>query len=304
MVDVDSSQVAPPGTEPAPAMPSSRNWAPLAESALKQAGLAAAVLYGVVSLGYRAFYDQLGVRPEEVGVDRAHIITQAAVALAIILGLASAIGLIGDLFFVPVCYRCGRVWHWIHRPPNVSPPRLPDARSFRPVATAWMAGLIVLPAAVATFLLYVDVPSAAINDGTHSARFIAWSGLVVLVWAAWRRRRARRHPRIQYKMWVALAALLGVVALLIASDEVGGAQARYLQDNGELDGTADAPGSLISFTAPCVEVTAVGQAPVPSARDRVLLLGSASSIDVIWDTTSHQVIRVPTSSVVLRSCQN
>jgi hypothetical protein len=37
----------------------------LGDSAVKQAGLAAAVLYGVFDLGYRAFYAHFGVRVED-----------------------------------------------------------------------------------------------------------------------------------------------------------------------------------------------------------------------------------------------
>jgi len=155
---------------------------------------------------------------------------------------------------------------------------------------------------IAIYMLYVAVPIASTDAGTKGGRALAAAGLLLVALAAARWRLARRDPRIQYKAWAVLAALFGVVALLVASGEMGRAQARYLIKYGHLSSTADAPASLIAITATCVQATALAQAPMPPPSDRLLLLGSSAGIEVVWDVATRQIIRLPIASSILRSC--
>src|SRR4051794_21672424 len=67
---------------------------PELDSVAKLLALLGIVLYGALFLAYWAFYDRLGVSPEEVGVDNLFILSRSLgfVAFALLLGAITWVG--------------------------------------------------------------------------------------------------------------------------------------------------------------------------------------------------------------------
>jgi hypothetical protein len=279
-----------------------RRWSRLAESAAQQAGLAGAVVYVVVHLSYSAFYDNLGLRPEEVGVDRAQVITQAAVFLISILASAGAVALGGDLFFRWLgrgLATLGRSLHLRAPAPIGASAQATPARDPNPYAV-WTLTLVALPTLLAAWMVFVEAP---IRD--QEVDFIREQlpvGLFLVALTMWLYHRARRKPSIRARQMAILAALFGVYTLFGASYASGRSQAEYLRSHEQLNGTGTAQYAPAAYRADCVTVSRAAQIQPPLHVTTALLLGESGGTIVLWDTNTAAVVRVPESSVIMRSC--
>lgn len=292
-----SDAIEAPGVrgQEASSRPTTGTWTPFAESALKQAGVAAAVLYAVASVGQREFYNELGIRTQEVGNDRAEVASRAAVALVGLIGVASPVLLVAILVLRLVQPRLRGLY-------AASPPGDEEGLPISSTREGWLFGMLAMPPVLALYLLFVDIPAEAVREHTRNIRLQGPVAILVIAFAFWRWQRSRRNPGIRYKLWGGFGGLVGVLALFIAAREVGHAQALYLREEGHLPLSSSAPGIFIQVSAHCVRVTATSPAPTSYPDNRFILLGASSGTYVMWDYTAQQSVRMPAAGVLLRGC--
>ena len=259
-------------------------------------------MYVVVHLSYSAFYDNLGLRPEEVGVDRAQVITQAAVFLISILASAGAVALAGDLFFRWLgrgLTTLGRSLHLRAPAPTGASAQATPARDPNPYAV-WTLTLVALPTLLAAWMVFVEAPIR--DQEVNAVRVQLPVGLFLVALTMWLYHRARRKPSIRARQMAILAALFGVYTLFGASYASGRSQAEYLRSHEQLNGTGTAQYAPAAYRADCVTVSRATQSQPPLHVTTALLLGESGGTIVLWDTNTAAVVRVPESSVIMRSC--
>jgi hypothetical protein len=64
------------------------------ETIVKVASICAAVIYGVLFIGYRTYYNELGITPEDVGVGSAFVLVRSIGFIALVIGAVLLWGLI------------------------------------------------------------------------------------------------------------------------------------------------------------------------------------------------------------------
>jgi hypothetical protein len=87
-----------------------------------------------------------------------------------------------------------------------------------------------------------------------------------------------------------------------ASYASGRSQAEYLRSHEQLNGSGTAQYAPAAYRADCVTVSRATQSQAPLHVTTALLLGESGGTIVLWDTNTAAVVRVPESSVIMRSC--
>jgi hypothetical protein len=275
-------------------------------------GAIAAVCYAVVRISYDAFYGQLGVTTNEVGLDQATIIGRAGIALlffallyCIIILLPILLIRVFDVIAPKIRSRVpSRLLRQGDRNSNHSQPvgvSRPDRIWIALASAVW---LVTVWLSLETPRDYNAVPRAyslsALASWLGRSAIVITIGAILLYCVFFLRPRMRR--RRNRRTWIILVLLtttLGAITIVGEAYVIGQANAASLNFRGELE-----PGllnSIFSADANCVRPHWIDKNPkgFSLSENGMVFLGSADSRVVLYNLDSLDPVRIPSSLIVM-----
>jgi hypothetical protein len=293
-----------------PAAPDSHVWRWVLEHAVALATIAGLVLYGLVRLGIDAFYSQLGVTAEEVGLTYATILSQAAVGLLVALVAAILAGSLSTAQFLVGYFFAGKAieeQNEGHEPEAAVVTKL-DAGQVPP---PWFViVLLSIPSGILV-LLSLGLVSWSVDSETQRIIGIA-APIYALVGTAISYRLAivaarpavpnkARWPQAGWRIAIAVFLLLATVAALWASNRAGYRAAQRVA-SGQPTSRGQSYGLqwIFDVEAKCVTLARAsdGTPPPGDLPTRLLYLGQSDNTLVFY-SAGVGPIRLPAGDYVL-----
>jgi hypothetical protein len=290
------SHTGPTGTDTKQPNPPSGgiSWPDLVQGATSLTILLGLGLYGAVRFGHQIFCEQLGVRPEDIGLTYAASVSRAAVVLVV---LAVCLGII--LIGVTVL-------------DNIEIPNLPKPIEFlTPVAAGLVGG------AGGTFIVVVALVLASLLGVTSLFGIIAMivGGFLIIRGVAafvrgWRRRgtpnqearpdlQKRPHPDrfrwLRNRSMVVLLACLLTAAAFIASGMSANTAANHIK-NGDTVQASGMPGILGLHGEPVLATGDLADDLYLSNR-LIMYLGQSDGSVVLYDVDAGWPMRLPADGI-------
>ena len=257
-----------------------------------------AAFYGVLRLAYSMFYEQLGLRPEDVGLGYAEILSQTLSGL-ILMGTLFLVMMAGLVLFYAFLYK------------GMTDDRAQLAKRREPVASrsagsrrrwAWpQVAVLILSLTLCTILAlgFIVLVPGRIKDllGTVIVAVVVMSligrGLVLSTRKGWREfARSIRVPAF---------VVLGISSILVFSTYFLAAR---------LDGAAARRGHAVSSTLGPFPVASwgashatviwpTGAAPEGFPSDCLMYIGEGNGKTILFDVRGQRSVRVPSAGLIV-----
>jgi hypothetical protein len=257
------------------------------------ATLATALMYGSLRIAYSGFYAQLGLRPEDVGLGYAEILAQTVTGLVVI----SLAVIVSSAVIVPTFFAITRLYYrgcWF-----ILKHLLRRLTGHVYMATPFETRAYRVPQVVLPIASWLVVAVLVVLAGSHRVEAIIVLGGLVIVedaiqWRVFRARATQRHG-LATAIAVITATLVGLGLLIAAAYDDGAAVQRGEPRHPVVLGI-----TFASWGGNRAQVASDAPADIRALnKDKLMFLGQAGQTAILYDATTHDVIRLPAQSVTI-----
>jgi hypothetical protein len=255
--------------------------------------LASALIYGSLRIAYSGFYAQLGLRPEDVGLGYAEVLAQTVTGLVVI----SLAVVVTSAVIVPALYASTRLYYRIWWFILKHLLRRLTGHDYK--ATRFERVAYKVPEFLLDFAQLLVLGVLVIFAGSHGVEvIIAITGLIIVVsaieWLVTHGGSTQRHG-LATAIATITATLVGVGLLIAAAYDDGAAVER-----GEARHPVVLGITFASWGGDRAQVASDAPADIRVLnKDKLMFLGQADQTAILYDATTHEVIRLAVQSVTI-----